>query len=142
MSVEPPAMVAPIEITSGNFSGQTGIVTPPGKPLSWAIRIGKDEIRNRQAVTYAYLNYVLLSVAPSAEVPPPSNANLSWVFFLETKTMVTLYINASYWGGSAGPKGGSFWGIRRALGQKFADKLAVKTLVAAALDAQSNFSNI
>ena len=124
-----PDEIAPLEV-----GGEKGSVEPSisaDKPLyESAIRIGKNKIKDRKAVTEAYLMYVDMRLGFSDKESLGQIYNAT-----TTRLMIQPCINASYWNiSSAMAKRLGFWDIRNKFGQDFADRLAVRTLVVARSD--------
>ncbi len=137
--LEPPEEIAPLEVGGGAWANQQGVYTPPDKPFQWTIKVGKNEIGSREAVTAAYMTYVFSRLGSSGK-----ETLMQQLMRSEVQWTVTSYINASYWNDLNLPlaKGFGFWSVRDKFGQDFADRLAIRTIAIASFDSELSTDNI
>jgi hypothetical protein len=125
----PPASIAPLEVVGGVQSHQEGAEISPAKPIvEWSITIGEGDIGNREAVTRAYLEYVL-SQYPVKPMDLEESMNFSGMRF-----WALFYINASYWNQKHNDQF-PFTKVLNKFGDRnFADRLAIRSFQIAAAD--------
>jgi hypothetical protein len=124
--IETPKEIPPLGVRSG--SG--GSSNPPGLPLYRTVQwIGKDQVKDRRAVTSIYINITVWDVLAK---------NSKWVVspediarFLVLQMTFSSYFNGSVW--DKAPVPGDFmllslWKIREQCGAAFTDKLVAYAL--------------